>query len=233
MITLEIDGKRVQAEAGQTILEAAQAAGIRIPTLCHLPGLSPRGSCRICLVEVTNWNGKLVPACATQVQEGMRVAANSPRLVELRRQVLELLFAERNHICAICVSNGHCELQDLAMELGVTHVRYPYLYPQAEVDASHPRFVLDHNRCVLCMRCVRVCAEVEGAHTWGVMGRGIDSRVVVDMEEPWGRSQTCTACGKCVQLCPTGALFEKGKGVAEMEKRRDFLPYLQAMREED
>ena len=119
------------------------------------------------------------------------------------------------------------------MELGVTHVRYPYLYPQAEVDASHPRFVLDHNRCVLCMRCVRVCAEVEGAHTWGVMGRGIDSRVVVDMEEPWGRSQTCTACGKCVQLCPTGALFEKGKGAAEMEKRRDFLPYLQTMREED
>ena len=223
MITLEIDGKRVQAEVGQTILEAAQAAGIRIPTLCHLPGLSPRGSCRICLVEVTNWNGKLVPACATQVQEGMRVVTSSERLKWLRRMVLELLFAERNHICAICVSNGHCELQDLACELGMDVVRFPYRFPDLKVDASHAKYVYDPNRCVLCGRCVRACSEVEGAMTWGFSGRGVYTLVEADLGGPWGDSETCTECGKCVQACPTGALVERGKATAEQEKRPQLL----------
>jgi bidirectional [NiFe] hydrogenase diaphorase subunit len=99
------------------------------------------------------------------------------------------------------------------------------------VDASHERFVADHNRCILCSRCVRVCDEIEGAHTWDVMGRGLDCRVITDLMQPWGKSETCTGCGKCVHLCPTGALSEKGKSVAEMSKRRQFLPYLTLMRE--
>ena len=102
--------------------------------------------------------------------------------------------------------------------------------PNASVDASHERFVVDHNRCILCTRCVRVCDEIEGAHTWDVMGRGTNSRVITDLNQPWGTSDTCTSCGKCVQVCPTGALFEKGKSVAEMAKRREFLPYLTTMR---
>jgi bidirectional [NiFe] hydrogenase diaphorase subunit len=139
---------------------------------------------------------------------------------------------ERNHICSVCVSNGHCELQTLAQKLEITHVEFPYRYPKALVDASHERFVVDHNRCILCTRCVRVCDEIEGAHTWDVMGRGIDAKVITDLSQPWGLSETCTGCGKCVHVCPTGALSEKGRSVAEMEKRRQFLPYLTLMRED-
>jgi len=118
----------------------------------------------------------------------------------------------------VCVSNNHCELQSLAQRLGVTDVRYPYAYPRLPVDLSHERFVLDHNRCILCTRCVRVCAQVEGAHVWDVSARGIRSMVVCDMNRPWGDSKSCTNCGKCVQVCPTGALAEKGFAVEEMVK---------------
>ena len=146
--------------------------------------------------------------------------------------ILEMLFAERNHVCSVCVSNGHCELQWLAQQLGIDHVRFHYVYPQLPVDASHQHFVLDQNRCILCTRCVRVCDEIEGAHTWDVMGRGSESLVITDLAQPWGESQSCTSCGKCVQVCPTGALSEKGRSVAEMSKRRQFLPYLTLMRGE-
>jgi bidirectional [NiFe] hydrogenase diaphorase subunit len=117
--------------------------------------------------------------------------------------------------------------------LGVDHIDFPYLYPVLSVDASHSRFVLDHNRCVLCTRCVRVCAEIEGAHTWDVKNRGIRSLIVADFDTPWGTSETCTGCGKCVHVCPTGALSEKGKSVAEMLKKRPFLPYLMANRAQE
>lgn len=227
--TLTINGKDVSARAGQTILEVAQENNIYIPTLCHLDGLSDIGACRLCVVEVKGQN-KLLPACVTSVFEGMEVTTQSDRLQKHRRTILELLFAERNHICSVCVANGHCELQSLAQEQGVTHVRLPYRNPELPVDASHERFTADHNRCVLCMRCVRVCAEIEGAHVWDVMGRGIDSMVITDLHEDWGKS-TCTRCGKCVQVCPTGALFDKSKIGADHPKYPDFLPYLNMMRE--
>ena len=228
--TLTIDGKHVGAEESETILEAATDAGINIPTLCRLDGLSNVAACRLCLVEVAGTK-RLLPSCTTNVGEGMEVKTDSEKLRKYRAMILELLFAERNHICSVCVSNGHCELQNHAQQQGITHVRFPYLYPYASVDASHERFVIDHNRCILCTRCVRVCDEIEGAHTWDVMGRGTNSRVITDLNQPWGTSETCTGCGKCVQVCPTGALFEKGKSVAEMAKRREFLPYLTLMRE--
>jgi bidirectional [NiFe] hydrogenase diaphorase subunit len=161
----------------------------------------------------------------------MEVTVNSERLDRYRHAILELLFAERNHVCSVCVTNGHCDLQSLALRLGMTHVHFPYQYPRLPVDASHERFVVDHNRCILCTRCVRVCDEIEGAHTWDVMSRGVDCRVITDLAQPWGASESCTGCGKCVQVCPTGALSEKGKSVAEMSKRRQFLPYLTLMRE--
>jgi len=228
--TLTIDGKHVGAEESETILEAATDAGITISTLCHLDGLSNVAACRLCLVEVAGAK-KLLPSCVTNVAEGMEVKTDTEKLRKYRAMILELLFAERNHICSVCVSNGHCELQSHAQQQGITHVRFPYLYPNAPVDASHERFVVDHNRCILCTRCVRVCDEIEGAHTWDVMGRGTNSRVITDLNQPWGTSETCTSCGKCVHVCPTGALFEKGKSVAEMAKRREFLPYLTLMRE--
>jgi len=223
MIALKIDGREVQARPGQTILEVAREHGIRIPTLCYLEGLSPRGSCRICLVEVVNWRGKLVPACATEVQEGMEIITQSEQLRRVRRLVLEMLFVERNHICAFCVANGHCELQDLAVELGMDHVTLPYRYPGLSMDLSHEDYGLDHNRCVLCGRCVRACSEVEGAFTWGFQGRGINTQVAPDLGDPWGASDTCTSCGKCVQACPTGALFEKGASTASQVKRPEIL----------
>ena len=228
--TLIIDGKHVGAEETETILDAAIDAEIQIPTLCHLEGLSNIGACRMCLVEVTGAT-KLLPSCVTLVSEGMEVKTNTERLRKYRLMILELLFAERNHICSVCVANGHCDLQSLARQQGMAHVRFQYQYPKVPVDASHERFVIDHNRCILCTRCVRVCDEIEGAHTWDVMGRGTNSRVITDLNEPWGSSETCTSCGKCVQVCPTGALFEKGRSVAEMRKSREFLPYLTLMRE--
>jgi bidirectional [NiFe] hydrogenase diaphorase subunit len=161
----------------------------------------------------------------------MEVTTNSERLQNYRLTVLELIFSERNHICSVCVTNGNCELQSMAQKLNMSHVRFPYLYPKLAVDASHERFVLDHNRCILCGRCVRVCDEIEGAHTWDMTGRGINCRVITDLNQPWGSSETCTSCGKCVNVCPTGALSEKGKSVAEMSKQRQFLPYLTMMRE--
>lgn len=228
--TLMIDGRDIGAREDETLLEVAHENGIFIPTLCQLDGLSAVGACRLCLVEVEG-SSKLTAACVTRVAEGMRVTTGSERLQNYRRMILEMLFAEGNHICSVCVANGNCDLQGLAQQLGMDHVRMPYLNQRRAVDASHERFVFDNNRCILCTRCVRVCDEVEGAHTWDLMGRGTNARVITDLNEPWGDSTTCTSCGKCVQVCPTGALFEKGRAVGEMEKRRDFLPYLLAMRE--
>jgi len=228
--TLTIDGQEVSARAGQTILEVAREHNIHIPTLCHLDGLSDVGACRLCVVEIKGGN-KLLPACVTTVFEGMDVTTNTERLQSHRRIILELLFAERNHICSVCVANGHCELQTLAQEQGVTHVRVPYRNPELPVDASHERFTLDHNRCIMCTRCVRVCAEIEGAHVWDVMGRGIDSRIISDLNQPWGSSTSCTRCGKCVQVCPTGALFDKSKVGSDHPKYPNFLPALNLMRE--
>ena len=230
VITLVIDDKDVSAREDQTILEVARENGINIPTLCHLDGLCSVGACRICLVEVKGIP-KLLPACGTKCVEDWVVSTQSERLQEVRKTIVELLFTERNHVCAVCVSNGHCELQDLHVKLGISHMTVPYQYPKLEVDGSHQRFTLDNNRCVVCTRCVRVCDEIEGAHTWDVMGRGLGSRIISDMGQLWGSSASCTSCGKCVHVCPTGALVEKGKAVSEMTKRRQFLPYLRTMRE--
>jgi bidirectional [NiFe] hydrogenase diaphorase subunit len=228
--TLSIDGKMVTGVTGETLFDVAWNNGVRIPRLCHVGGVSDVGACRLCLVEVEGQN-KLAASCRTEVQEGMVVRTDTPRLQAQRRLIVELLFAERNHVCAVCVQNGNCELQDLAASLGVDHVRLRYRFPKLPVDTSHARFGLDHNRCVLCTRCIRVCDEVEGAHTWDLRGRGANALLISDLGEPWGQSESCTGCGKCVQVCPTGALFTKGKSVAEMQKDRRFLQYIVRARE--
>ena len=228
---ITINGKTIGARAGETILQAAQDARIHIPTLCHLEGVSDVSACRMCLVEIEGSN-KLVPACAMPIEEGMKIKTDTPQLQEYRRMIIELLFAEGNHVCAVCVVNGNCQLQDLAIEVGMDHSRFEYRFPVRKVDLSHNLFGRDDNRCILCTRCVRVCDEVEGAHVWDVAGRGYQSVIQAGLNQPWGTVDACTKCGKCVESCPTGALFFRGSAVSEMEKDRSKLEFLVRAREQ-
>ena len=207
-ITITINGQKVSAQPGQTILRAAQAAGIDIPTLCHHPALAPIGACRVCLVEVTGQR-TLQPACTFPVADRMEVQTESPKVVRARKFVLELLFSERNHFCMACEMSGGCELQDLGYRYGLDHWIYPTYTQRFPVDASPPHHLMDHNRCVLCRRCVRACAELVANHTLDLRQRGREHHAdCADMDVPLGES-TCVNCGTCVNVCPTGALIDK------------------------
>jgi len=217
-VRLVIDEKEVSAKVGDTILRAATDNGIYIPTMCYLEGLSPWGGCRLCLTEVKG-TPKLFPSCTTPVSEKMEVTTNSERLKKYRKMVLELLLSERTHICAVCVANGNCELQDMANRMGVDHVRIARAWTRYEVDSSHERFTLDHNRCIMCTRCIRVCDEIEGVHTLDMMNRGKNSQIIVDLNQPWSSSQSCTSCGKCSAVCPVGSIYIKYKPISEVKKK--------------
>ncbi len=228
-VELVIDGRDVEAFEGETVLHAARREGITIPALCYLEGLSEWGACRLCVVQVAE-RPQLQPACALQVEEDMEVTTDSHKIQRHRRAILELLFAEGNHVCAVCVSNGACELQDAAVATGMDHVRLDTQAPRRQVDASHPRFVSDPNRCILCTRCVRVCHEIEGAHVWDVAGRGRGAHLVAELGKPWGDARSCTECGKCVAVCPTGSLHYQGSTIGEMRHDPDLVARLVAAR---
>jgi formate dehydrogenase major subunit len=208
MVNLTIDGKSVQVPEGTTVLQAAQTAGIQIPTLCNHPSLKPFGGCRLCLVEVEGAR-TLQPSCTLPVNEKMVVLTNTPKVKTARKFVLTLIFSDRNHFCPYCqVSGGDCELQNAALDEGMSHWPFQPNWQHFPVDASHEYYVLDHNRCILCHRCVRACGELVGNYTLGIEERGASSMLVSDTGIPWGES-SCVSCGTCASVCPTGAIIER------------------------
>jgi formate dehydrogenase major subunit len=215
-VNITINGQKITAQAGQTIIQAAQAAGIDIPVLCNHPALEAWGACRICLVEVAKQRG-LHPACTFPVTEGMEVQTETEKVVNIRKFVLELLFSERNHYCMFCEMSGDCELQNLAYRYGLDHWMYNRPYEKMPVDATRKYFIMDHNRCVLCRRCVRACGDVAASHTLGVRERGAHSMIMADHNVPFGES-TCVECGTCLQVCPTGALVDRKSAYGGREK---------------
>jgi len=228
-IPVNIDGKALEVDTGKTILDVCKENGIEILTMCHFDGIGDVGACRLCLVEIEGIN-KLLPACTTKVAANQVIKTQTEKIKKYQKITTELFFAERNHICAVCVANGNCELQDLGYKVGMEHVRFSYLFPKANVDTSHPWYVMDHNRCIMCTRCVRVCSEVEGAHNWGIKNRGIEVRIISDFDTPWGESTTCTACSKCVNVCPTGALWSKAALQGQLKKQPEMISELAAKR---
>jgi formate dehydrogenase alpha subunit len=247
MIKLKINGRDITASPGSTVLEAAQAHGIKIPNLCASKGLTPYGGCRLCLVEIKGKRGYL-PACCTVVEEGLEITTETPRLQALRRQTLELILSEHPHACLICsekkdceeykstirkvgevtgcvlcTENGRCELQDVVTELKVERVRWPATYREFEVHREDPFLDRNYNLCILCARCVRVCSEVRGAAAISVVFRGSRAVIGTSLDRRLLDSG-CQFCGACVDICPTGSLSERGlKGEGLPEESRETV----------
>jgi bidirectional [NiFe] hydrogenase diaphorase subunit len=213
-IKLKIDGVDVAVAEGTTILQAARANGITIPTLCDLDGLSGYGGCRLCMVEI-HGSPRLFAACVTPASMGMEVVTQSDKLREYRKMALQFILSERTHICSVCVADNACELQKLANELGVDHSMFEREWPSIPVDSTHNFLVIDRNRCILCTRCIRVCDEIEGVHTLDLKLRGKDAQVIIDLDDPWGESTSCTSCRKCAKVCPVGAIYVEGEVLSE------------------
>lgn len=221
-LTFMIDGAEIAAQPGQTILEAADAAGVYIPRLCAMKGLSPAGSCRLCTVLV---NGRPQAACTQPVAPGSIVENNTDKLNAYRRSLIEMMFVEGNHYCMFCEKSGNCELQALAYRFGITAPKYPYLFPKCEVDASHPDIFIDRNRCTLCGRCVRASQEEDGKRVFGFIGRGPHKKVAVDAEAGLAGTKA-DAADNAVAACPTGALMRKRVGFAVPvgQRKYDHVP---------
>lgn len=216
--TLTLDGREVEVAPGQTVLEAAEAAGVYIPRLCHKPGLEPFGSCRVCSVKV---NGRTVSACTWPASPGLVVESDTQVLREQRRLLVEMLFVEGNHFCMSCEKSGHCELQALAYRLGIAAPRFEYLHPRREVDASHPEILIDHNRCILCGRCVRSSRDLDRKHVFGFVGRGARKRIAVSSGARL-KDTDADATDQALSACPVGALLRKRVGFAVPLGRRPY-----------
>jgi len=207
-IALTIDGRKVTAKPGQSVLEAAEEAGIYIPRLCWMEGLTPFGSCRVCTVRV---NGRPQSACTQPVAPGLIVENDTEELRRHRRNLIDMLFVEGNHFCMFCEKSGSCELQALAYRFGITAPKYPFMFPQRELDASHPDIFIDRNRCILCARCVRASRELDEKNVFGFSGRGSEKRVAVNSKSDLAGTDA-TGTDAAVAACPTGSLLVKRVG---------------------
>jgi [NiFe] hydrogenase diaphorase moiety small subunit len=201
-----IDGKECLAERGQTIYEAAKANGVYIPVLCHFEGLKPVGSCRICSVRV---NGRWMAACTQPVTEGMMVENQTPEVEEYRKAIIEMLFVEGNHFCPTCEKSGNCELQALAYRYQIMVPQFPYLFPKKDIEAF-PTFLLEHNRCVLCRRCLRAIETKDGRKIFAMKNRSSQVRINVDRKLAARMSEE--EAQKAMDICPVGAILKKEVG---------------------
>lgn len=204
---IRINNKTVQAENGETILDVLNRNGVKVPTLCHMKDMAPTGSCRMCVVENEN-NGKLIPSCSYPAEEGMTIQTHSPRVVESRKMIVEMLLSNHPDDCLYCVRSGNCELQKWSRELHVTERRIRGVKNNFKVDRSSPSIVRDPDKCILCGRCIRVCEEVMGVSAIEFINRGSKSEVGTTFNMGLNTSG-CVNCGQCIMVCPTGALTEK------------------------
>jgi NADH-quinone oxidoreductase subunit G len=206
MVNLTINTRPIQAAPGTTILEAAQAAGEKIPTLCHIKGLFPSGACRMCVVECKG-KPNLTPSCAFPVEEGMEVQTRSPRVINARRTIIQLLLASHPFDCLTCPRNGYCELQSLASEYGIDRVPFEGKTRHHYTDFSSPSLIREPDKCILCGRCVRICEEIQGIAAIDFTMRGFHTMVLPPFEMDLSET-ACVNCGQCTLACPTGALHE-------------------------
>lgn len=221
VVKITIDGVECMATKGQYIIDAAKENGFFIPTLCNYQGVKPRGSCRICTVKV---NGRSMTACTTPVSENMIIENNVEDIEELRKAIIELLFIEGNHFCPACEKSGSCELQALAYRYNMMVPRFPYSFPQREVDASNPKLIKDQNRCILCKRCIRAIKDEEGRSIFAYKKRS--QHVEIGIDPKIGKNISDEVALKATDVCPVGALLirEKGFDVPIGERKYDNEP---------
>jgi len=204
-----LDGVEITFEAGDTIMDAALRAGAYIPHLCHNPEFKPHGSCRVCIVNV---NGRHVAACTQPATAGVEVDNGSEALTELRRNLLQMLFVEGNHVCPGCEKSGACQLQAVAYYCNMLSPHYTHFFPRREVDASHPDIIIDFNRCILCELCVRASRDVDGKNVFAISGRGIGSHLVINSPSGKLGDSEFSATDKAAHVCPVGAILPKNRG---------------------
>ncbi len=215
-----IDGERIEARQGQTIMQAADMAGVYIPRLCDTEGLKPQGSCRVCVVKL---NGKVVSSCTQPAVKDSQVENDTEEMKNYRRDLVRMLYHEGNHLCPICEASGRCELQAMGYRLGITQAtKYPYLQPVRPLDASHPDIALDTNRCILCGRCIRASRDVDGKHVFEYIGRGIHKRVGVNGDNLAHTNISLEDRAIDLATCPVGCIIQKRKGFFAPVGERQF-----------
>lgn len=216
-VSFTIDGKTLTAEAGQFIVDAAAEQGVYIPTLCHMKGEKPAGSCRICTVRV---NGRAIAACTQPVEANMVIENNTPELAELRKVIVELLFVEGNHFCPSCEKSGNCELQALGYRFQMMVPRFEYNFPKREVDATTPKIYLERNRCVFCKKCVRTIKSSDGKNIFAFRNRG--EKLEINFDQKLAAQMTDEQAQKAMDICPVGCILKKEIGFVQPIGTRKF-----------